>query len=642
MRRLATLGSSLFALALSGCSSDAIEAAPDTAQVPETVSSDAPADDTATPDTRTDEPDVSDTIETDTSGPTLPFTIGDGDWVGVAVVDATPEGFETFTDLNGNHVFDGCRHEPAGGTPECPEPYDDLDGDKDFDGVFLAGFSELRAALTVHDPIEVRAIVFARGQEYVAIVSVDVIGLAGDRIERAQTRLGELGWDPKRVIVTSTHTHQGPDTRGLWGSPFDSSGVWSGARPEYNALLTDRIVEAVDLAAKAMGPVTLKVGATRMRDRSEWFSGEPFGGKSPSRRMQGLLNDIRDPIIVADQLLAIQAVGADDQTVATLLSFAGHPELVGDQNNALSADYVFFLRELMEARLGGRAVFVPESLGGMQSTLGGSIPMVKADGTWAMTTPDGGGEPVPVLSKEEGLEHARAAATHLADAAADVLASGDSFTLEPFVVRHTDVHLPTDNGSFQLLFSLGLFDVDPALAVKDPALCPWITGGGPIHPGCVPTTLWRVRLGAVEFLTAPGELTPELFWGLPDDPRFVAESEDPTKRGTGEGRIGVYFPAHPPACDTTPYDQCANELTAGACDCTDFHVWPYVTRVTGQAAPVTRLEAKYRFVLSMADDHLGYILPEPDFNRRVSALDGETGDHYEDTNSLTFRFSTLL
>ena len=583
-----------------------------------------------------------DAAEPDASGRALPFTIGDGDWVGVAVVDATPEGFETFTDLNGNHVFDGCRTEPAGGTPDCPEPYDDLNANKDFDGVFIAGFSELRAAMTVHDPIEVRAIVFARGPEYIAIVSVDVIGLAGDRIERAQTRLAEMGWDPERVIVTSTHTHQGPDTRGLWGSPFDTSGVWSGARPEYNALLTDRIVEAVELAGKAVQPVTLKAGAARMRDRSEWINGEPFGGKSPSRRMQGLLNDIRDPVIVSDQLLAVQALGMDGETVATLVSFSGHPELVGDQSNALSADYVYFLRQLVETRLGGRSVFVPEALGGMQSTLGGSIPMVNEDGTWAMTTPEGGGEPVPTMSAAEGFDHARAAGTHLADAAVDVLASGDTFTLEPFVVSSTLMHFPTDNGSFQLLFSLGLFDVDPNLAVKDPDVCPWFTNGGPLHPGCVPATIWRVRLGAVEFLTAPGELTPELFWGLPTDPRFVEESNDPSKRGSGEGRESVYFPAHPPACDSTPYAECENDLEAGACDCTDFHVWPYVARFTDAVAPVTRLAAKYRFVISNADDHLGYIVPEPDFNRRVSALTGETGDHYEDTNSLTFRFSTLL
>jgi hypothetical protein len=573
--------------------------------------------------------------------PPPPFTVGEGDWAGVAVIDVTPMGFETFTDVNGDHTFNGCRHQPAGGTPECPEPYDDVNGNKDFDAAFIAGFGGLRAALTVHDPITVRALVLARGTQSLTLVSVDVVGLAVDRIAQAQDRLAALGWDKDTIIVASTHTHQGPDTRGLWGDPFAKDGTWSGAVPAYNERLTDAIVDAVTQAGQSMTKVTLTVGATRMRDESPWFNGAPFGGKSPSPRLHGLIHDIRDPVIVSDQLVALEAKGEDGATVATFVSFSAHPEIVGDESNALSADYVYYLRTALEQRRGGTSIFLPECLGGMQSTLGGFIPMTDADGNW-LTQKAADGSDEPVLSNEAGFDYARSAAMHLAAAATKALDAGEAFTLDPFSVTALPIYIPVDNGSFQILFVLGIFDVDPGVPITDPALCPWWTGAS-MHPGCVPVTVWHVRFGPVEFLTAPGEVLPELFWGPPtDDPRYESESSDVSKRGLEAGRTSAYFPQHPAACDVVPYAECAGALEVGACNCLDYHIVPYAAKGSAHPAAASRLTGKYRFLIGMADDHLGYLIPEPDFNRAVSGLDGPTGDHYEETNSVSFRAGTLL
>ncbi len=570
-----------------------------------------------------------------------PFPVLEGEAAGTAVIDITPTDFETFTDLNGNHVFDGCRHEPAGGTEKCPEPYDDKDGDKDFDAAFIGGFGELRAAHSVHDPIEVRAMVIARDSHYLAFVSVDVIGLAGDRIQRAQDRLAEKGWERERIIVVSSHTHQGPDVRGLWGSPLGGQGVWSGARPEYNASITDAIVAAVDAAAKALKPAQFRVGATRLRDRSEAFNGEAFGGTNPTSRMQGLINDGRDPVIVSDQLAVIEATEPGGGAIGRLLSYSGHPELVGEDNNELSADYVHYLRTELEARRGGTTVFLPECLGGMQSALGGHVPMVAEDNTWLMA-PDTEGKEGPVFSEEAGFDYARSAAVHLADAAVDALDAGEPLPLDPFWMKSATLYVPVDNGAFQILFQLGIFDVDPSIATRDPKLCPgW--SGTTLHPGCVPTTVWRLRLGSVDILTAPGEVLPELFWGLPDDPDFRAESTDVLRRGVRDGVVARYFPQHPAPCDGVPYAECVNSTKVDDCDCKAYHIAPYTLQARADApVPVEQMTGKYRFLVGMADDHLGYIVPEPDFNRLVSQLTGEDGDHYEETNSVSYRFATML
>ena len=79
------------------------------------------------------------------------------------------------------------------------------------------------------------------------------------------------------------------------------------------------------------------------------------------------------------------------------------------------------------------------------------------------------------------------------------------------------------------------------------------------------------------------------------------------------------------------------------CDCTHYHVVPYSPQTDPAAqVPVAQLTAKYRFLVGMADDHLGYIVPEPDVNRAVSQLTGIDGDHYEETNSASYRFGTMV
>src|SRR3954464_10875213 len=55
--------------------------------------------------------------------------------------------------------------------------------------VFLAGFGQDRKATKVHDPILVRAVVLADGDDKIALVSVDVVGLFHPTVERIRKEL---------------------------------------------------------------------------------------------------------------------------------------------------------------------------------------------------------------------------------------------------------------------------------------------------------------------------------------------------------------------------------------------------------------------------------------------------------------------
>ena len=575
--------------------------------------------------------------------PVPPFESGDGDHAGVAVVDITPTITETYIDHNGNWMFDGCRYDPEAKEDGCDEPFDDANGNGEFDPVFIAGFGELRPARAVHDPIEVRALVLARGAQYLALVSLDLVGIGLDRTNAARQLLEAKGWDPDRIIIASSHNHAGPDVRGLWGDP-EPGQIWPGADPDYNAQVSAAIAQAVEMAADSVVPVSIRMGMKSMRDVNEWFNGRHFDGKNPTDKMLGLIADIRDPVIVSDAVFALQAVDAAGDTVATLVNWSGHPEVTGDEHDQLSADWVFYMRSRIEEKLGGKALFLPECLGGMMSTLGGHIPLVEPDGTWKMEA-NAAGVQEPVMTKALGFEFARANGTHVADAALMALDDGEAVTLDPFEVRVAPLNVPIDNGAFRLLFELGLFDIAPGLAVQDPALCPEYSPDDALNPGCVPNQTWMVKLGPAAFSTAPGEVLPEIFHGLPThDPRWALESQNAGLRGTEEGRDSVYFPQHPKACDGVVWAQCSDLEFVNACQCTRMHEVPYRIASDSAVVPLKELlDGKYRFLVGNAGDHLGYIIPDSDFHTGVGLFaDYGDADHYEETVSASFRFAVKL
>lgn len=583
-------------------------------------------------------------------------------YAGVAQIDLTPEITETFTDLNGDAIFDGCLDNPAGGTADCVEPFDDVNGNGMFDAVWIGGFSPLRPATEVHDPVEARAVVIGQDGEYIAFVALDFVGLGSPRIHAAKDALAADDFDPSRLIVASSHNHQGPDTMGLWGNPYNLADPVSGMNQAFQERVTAAIEQAVRDASAAMVPVTLKVGAVKMRDRSPTFTGAAFGGVNPTRKMHGMINDIRDPVVVSDQVLVLQGNDEDGETVFTWTNWSGHPEVRGGDSGAISSDWVGVSRKVIEAEFGGMAMHFPECLGGMQSALGGDLPLVndegvhqfqscdatavadssdlgcfgKSDGD-ARTFPELPDEVVPVWAEHDSWEFVTSHGWHIGEAAIAALEAGETFEAAPLTVDEATFYVPIDNLAYQLLGPQGMFDLDFDAAEDNVELCPSAAGGG--NP-CIANNTYRIRIGPVGFVTAPGELLPEIAWGFPDeDPQWARESEDPALRGPDSR----YFPQHDADCNTLSYDDCRDETEVGDCDCLKVHVWPYVYSADPDMPPLLDLlDTEYRAVLGMTDNYMSYIIPEPDFNTAVSLLSDNDGDHYEDTVCPSAKFATGL
>ncbi|MBM4389261.1 MAG: hypothetical protein FJ088_16115, partial [Deltaproteobacteria bacterium] len=128
----------------------------------------------------------------------------------------------------------------------------------DSKGVFIAGFGFNRKARGVLDPIEAGILCLDDGNERVALVTLDLIGLHHNWIVKARASLEGSGIDPEKVLFCSTHNHAGPDTLGYWGPSI--LGVFpykTGVDYNYLGFLEERVVEGVKNALKTMQPVDL-------------------------------------------------------------------------------------------------------------------------------------------------------------------------------------------------------------------------------------------------------------------------------------------------------------------------------------------------------------------------------------------------
>src|SRR5881227_94138 len=77
--------------------------------------------------------------------------------------------------------------------------------------VYMAGFGQNRKATKIHDSLFARAVVLKDGKKKLALVSVDLVGFFNPNVQSVRKQLPGFDY----LLVSSTHTHEGPDTLGL-------------------------------------------------------------------------------------------------------------------------------------------------------------------------------------------------------------------------------------------------------------------------------------------------------------------------------------------------------------------------------------------------------------------------------------------
>lgn len=369
---------------------------------------------------------------------------------GAAVRVITPS-FESYSDLNNNG-----RHDPD-------EPFDDADGDGELDTLWLGGFGP-RHPTGVHDPLTVRTLALRIDEALFTLTAVDALGLSTGRIQAiragAHHRLqGRPGLSPERMIVASTHTHQAPDTIGIFGPDSFTPG-WD---PAYLDLVVAEGVESIVEAVEALAPAELVIASAQVGE--------------------GVVRDTVAPDILDPRVGILQARTPGGDALATLVSAACHPEAAWMDNTLISADFPHVLRESLELAYGGTAIFFAADLGLMQT---------------------------PEEIGAAGFERAAAVGRAYAEAVTGALTAAepaDSDRLAP-VFRSRDITLPLEHAELYLAIHEEVAEgyLDSIYQSLEPPCADAYA--------CFDAPVKVLRLGELlTLVTVPGEITPELVVG---------------------------------------------------------------------------------------------------------------------------------
>ncbi len=342
--------------------------------------------------------------------------------------------------------------------------------------VYLAGFGKNRQATGVHDPLFARAVVLRHGEQKIALVSVDLIGLFLDRVEAIRAKLPGF----THVLVSSTHNHEGPDTMGLWGP----SPLVSGIDPAYLARVEVGIVKAVQDADGSRKIATARHGSVTVPE---------------------LLHDSRPPKILHDELVTLAYHEPGQQKLCGLVvQWNCHPETLDSSNKLVSADYVGFTVEALRKKHGCPVVYLTGTVGGLMTSL--HVPIQDAagkelkDGTYEKT------ERYGVL---------------LAEAAGRSIAAGKPIELTPMRVRTAPLHLPVTNPLYRAGWQLNVLRRDILLPGKEKGQWVVAKAGDDLTNPHLRTEIGYLKLGELEIAAIPGEIYPELVLGKVADPAPV-------------------------------------------------------------------------------------------------------------------------
>jgi len=385
---------------------------------------------------------------------------------GFAAVAITPQVPDTWTDKNQDAVY----------RPEDGDTYQDGNGNGRFDPVWIAGFQNKRPAMGVHDDLWARTVVLDDGTSRIAWVALDLIGFGADDILDVKQRI-PASWGITYAFITSTHTHQGPDVVGLWGSSEFRSGV----HPGYLQYVKDQILVSLRRATEQMRPARIS------------FAQDTAGAKH-------LVGDYRPPIAYDYGLRMMQVDDAvADTALGTLIQWANHPETLWSGNLQITSDYPHYLREAFEKGVyangkrlhegkGGVAVFVNGAIGGMMST----------DKDIAIQAVSG-----DTAYREPSFDKAEAQGSQLALLALQALEKNRSEGLKRGAIRlqAKTLELPLQNPLYRLGAALGIFNRG-------------MSGWWKIR---TEIALWE--LGPASFLHQPGELYPEIANGATEAPQ---------------------------------------------------------------------------------------------------------------------------
>jgi hypothetical protein len=390
----------------------------------------------------------------------------------------------------------------------------------------------------------------------VVLCSADLIGLFYDDVLTIRRAVEAQAADAF-LIVACTHTHAGPDTLGLYGP----NPLQTGIDGKYLASVDERISWTAVAAVRGMQPARMELA----RD---------------VHPLLGLLQGVDRPPLMKDPFLFVMRLltRSSGKTIATVVNWSDHPEVLGRNNAQITSDYPHWVRSYLENRFGGVALFFSGSIGKL-SPLGDQVALldpetgkVAADGTWRKAE---------LLGSEIGRLAERA------------LNRATSVNLNLLSIKSAPVYVAMHNSHLRLAESAGVFagrkplytdgKLDRATEERD------VSGAGRVEYPTgrdIQSEVDYVQLRAAgravaEMVTIPGEIYPELV----------------------NGGIARYRGADYPEA---PFEPVLRE----------------------------KLQSRYQFIFGLGNDEIGYLIPKAEWDEEAPWLLNAPKPWYGEINSV--------
>lgn len=267
------------------------------------------------------------------------------------------------------------------------------------------GMGPTRPATKKLGELTVRAVVLEQGATKAAIVSVDALGFPGVLVQRVAKKVKDIPLP--NIVVGATHTHSGPD---FYAFP-DGKGGHTG-----DLKYIDRVCE---LMAEAINEAAAKTQTSNVRVATGKVEGQVA--------YNYYAIELYDP-----RAGILQFTNSEGKTIATLVNYAIHPEVLGNEVGALSPDLIGPLCDRIESKVGGMAIFMNGAQGGMITADNRDLSKI-ADplaGRW--------------VDKREWSECLRIG-EKLADEALRIISTADSMAEVPLQCEHRNVEFPVDS-----------------------------------------------------------------------------------------------------------------------------------------------------------------------------------------------------
>jgi len=221
------------------------------------------------------------------------------------------------------------------------------------EAVPMWGYGSRRDALSegTMDPLQATAIVIQAGQDKLAIVGLDLgRSPSEESLQRIRQRIKESA-GIEHSMLAGSHTHHGPILE-FSDQPNRGRGKFDAALRYYRQM-EDAIVEAILEANKNLAPAILATGSVEV---------EGYNRNRHSKQQPAPL----------DRSLTILRLDSAEtgKSIAVLANFAAHPTSIPDSQREFSSDFVGAMREEIEHRLGGVAVFMQGACGDLSTNRG--------------------------------------------------------------------------------------------------------------------------------------------------------------------------------------------------------------------------------------------------------------------------------